>query len=121
MNDTLPGKAGIRSRLEQALAVSQQEKYVLRLVIAGNTRRSNAAVTNIKEICEKFLFGRYELEIIDMYQQPEWAEGLQIVAAPTLLKQLPLPQRTLVGNLAEVSSILLALDLPHQQQKDMET
>lgn len=94
-------------------------KYVLRLVVAGTSRRSNRAIANLKEICDCYLPGRYELEIIDIYQQPELAEGLQILAVPTLLKQLPPPLRRLVGDLSQADRILLALGLPAEQGVSM--
>lgn len=97
-----------------AAAESAQEKFVLRLVIAGASRRSIEAVANLKAICDKHLPGRYELEIIDIYQQPELAQGLQVIAAPTLVKRLPPPTRMLVGNLSQADRILLALGLPSE-------
>ena len=110
-----------KSELEKVLARRGRAKYVLRLVIAGNTRRSNQAVANLREICEKYLRGRYELEVIDIYQQPELAAGLQVVAAPTLVKRLPPPLRTLVGNCSQVNRILLALGLPPATKDDTRT
>jgi circadian clock protein KaiB len=74
-------------------------RYVLRLYITGSTSRSQDAIRNIKRICEEDLKGRYDLEIIDVYQQPELAKKDQILAAPTLIKQLPLPLRKLVGDM----------------------
>ena len=76
---------------EAALKERAQEKYILRLYVAGITPNSLRAIDNIKEICEEHLQGRYELEVIDLYQQPVLAQGEQIIAAPTLIKKLPLP------------------------------
>src|SRR5512147_1071241 len=85
--------------------------YVLRLYVTGLTPRSTTAISNIKEICERYLKNRYELEIIDIYQQPALAEGEQIIAAPTLIKKLPLPLRRLIGDLSDEDRVLLGLDL----------
>ena len=71
---------------EQALKGSKEKKYVLRLYVAGATPKSTEAIMNIKKICEEHLKGRYELEVIDIYQQPVLAKGEQIIAAPTLVK-----------------------------------
>lgn len=105
------------AKLENACASVSHEKYVLRLVIAGTTPRSSEAVASLTDICETYLPGRYELEVIDIFQQPELAEGLQVVAAPTLLKQLPLPLRKLVGDLSRIDRILLALGLPAESPR----
>lgn len=86
-------------------------KHRLRLYVAGMTPRSARAVVNIKEICEAHLKGRYVLEVIDVYQQPVLAAGDQIVAVPTLLKQLPPPLRRLVGDLSDRERVLVGLDL----------
>ena len=96
---------------EQAISRRQNETYVLRLYVTGNTPRSVRAIENIRRICEEQLHNRYELEVIDLYQQPRLAAGEQIIAAPTLIKKLPLPVRRLVGDLSTEENILLGLDL----------
>lgn len=85
--------------------------YVLKLYVAGLTPRSVAAIRNITAVCEKHLKGRYELEIIDLYQRPTLAQGEQIIAAPTLIKKLPLPLRRLIGDMANEEKVLVGLDL----------
>ena len=97
---------------EKALARGRGP-YVLRLYVTGMTARSTAAFASIKAICEKHLHGRYDLEVIDIYQQPSLARDEQIIAAPTLIKRLPLPQRRLVGSLSEEDRVLSGLDLRH--------
>jgi len=79
--------------------------------VAGSTPQSQRAIANIKQICEGHLAGRYDLEVIDIYQQPRLTAGDQIVAAPTLLKKLPLPLRRLVGDLSSLERVLVGLDL----------
>ncbi len=96
---------------EEALRQTRQENYVLRLYVTGLTPRSSRAIENIRTICEEHLKGRYELEIIDIYQHPNLAQGEQIIAAPTLIKKLPLPLRRLVGDLSNEERVLLGLDL----------
>ena len=93
------------------MAQGRTEKYLLRLYVTGNTPRSVRAIENIRRICEEQLQGRYELEVIDLYQQPGLAEGEQIIAAPTLVKKLPLPVRRLVGDLSKDENVLFGLDL----------
>jgi circadian clock protein KaiB len=88
-----------------------QENYVLRLYVTGMTPRSTRAITRIKTICEEHLRGRYDLEIIDIYQQPTLAKGEQIIATPTLIKKLPSPLRRIVGDLSNKERVLLGLDL----------
>jgi circadian clock protein KaiB len=87
------------------------EKYVLRLYVTGMTPRSTDAIARIKALCDEHLVGRYELEVIDIYQQPALAKGEQILATPTLIKKLPLPLRRLVGDLSNKDRVLLGLDL----------
>ncbi len=96
---------------EKRLTETSSEKFVLRLYVTGMTPRSAAAIARIKAICEEHLVGRYELEVIDIYQQPALAKGDQIIAAPTLIKKLPLPLRRLVGDLSNKDRVLLGLDL----------
>jgi circadian clock protein KaiB len=96
---------------EQLAQEPAQEKYLLRLYVTGMTPRSTEAIGRIKAVCEEHLAERYELEVIDIYQQPALAKGEQIVATPTLIKKLPLPLRRLVGDLSNKQRVLLGLDL----------
>jgi circadian clock protein KaiB len=97
--------------LEKAAAERETQRYVLRLYIAGMTSRSTLAIQNIRKICEEHLEGRYDLQVVDIYQQPVLAEGEQIIAAPTLIKKLPLPLRRFIGDMSRTEKILLGLDL----------
>ena len=96
---------------EKALKRSNEEKYILRLYVTGITPRSTKAIVNVKKICEEYLKGRYELEVIDIYQQPKLAKGEQIIAAPTLIKKLPLPLRRLIGDMSDTEKFLVGIDL----------
>lgn len=93
------------------------EKYVLRLYVTGMTSKSINAIENIRRICEENLQGRYELEVIDIYQQPEYAKKEQILAAPTLIKKLPLPLRKFIGDMSNKEKILIGLDLVPKKEK----
>ena len=86
-------------------------RYVLRLYVTGMTPRSTEAFASIKALCEDRLQGRYELEVIDIYQHPQLAIDEQIIAVPTLVKELPAPLRRLVGDLSNKERVLLGLDL----------
>jgi len=86
-------------------------KYILRLYITGTTSRSVLAISNLKRICEETLEGQYELEVIDLYQHPVLAKEEQIIAAPTLIKKLPLPFRRIIGDMSNEEKVLLGLDL----------
>jgi circadian clock protein KaiB len=103
------------SKTEKALVAAAKNadtrQYVLRLYVAGITPRSQEAIRNIKAICEEHLVGRYDLQIVDIYQQPVLAKGEQIIAAPTLIKKLPLPLRRLIGGMADKDKVLVGLDL----------
>jgi circadian clock protein KaiB len=96
---------------ERSLAKPGRPRYVLRLYVTGMTPRSALALANIKEICEKHLKRRYDLQVIDIYQQPVLAEGDQIIAVPTLIKKLPLPLRRIIGDLSDRERVLIGLDL----------
>jgi circadian clock protein KaiB len=87
------------------------ENVVLRLFVTGQTSRSLRAIENLGRFCSRFLNGRFELEIIDIYQEPSMAKEAQIVAAPTLIKAHPLPVRRLVGDFSDQERVVSGLDL----------
>jgi circadian clock protein KaiB len=89
----------------------EKQKYILRLYVTGQTPRSVKSIENLKQFCESHLKDRYEMEVIDIYQQPAQASENQIIAAPTLIKKLPLPLRRLVGDLSNQDRVLLGLDV----------
>ncbi len=97
--------------LERAIQNSNQTHYVLRLFVTGITPRSTIAIQNIKKICEENLKGRYDLEVVDIYQEPDQIRDEQVLAAPTLIKKLPLPLRRIIGNMSDKDRILVGLDL----------
>jgi len=96
---------------EEAATKRDPTKYVLRLYVTGMTPRSTRAITNVKKICDEYLEGRYELEVIDIYQQPALARGEQIIATPTLIKKLPLPLQKLIGDMSDMEKVLVGIDL----------
>lgn len=98
-------------QFEQNVENLKKGTYILRLYVTGMTPRSLRAIENIKSICKEHLEGRYELEVIDIYQRPELARDRQIIAVPTLIKELPLPLRRFIGDLSEKEKILVRLDL----------
>ena len=87
------------------------DKVVLRLYVTGQTPRSVRAIENLSKFCGRFLKNRFELEVIDIYQEPALAKEVQILAAPTLIKTLPLPVRRLVGDLSDEQRVVSGLDL----------
>jgi circadian clock protein KaiB len=104
-------KAGLAGELEQPGSNSRQAKYVLRLYVSGSTSKSALAVENIKRICEQHLKSRYDLRVVDIYQQPNLARVEQIVAVPTLIKRFPPPLRRLIGDLSNPREVLFGLEL----------
>jgi circadian clock protein KaiB len=102
---------GSTTKLDLKTSEPGKEKYILRLYITGTTNRSVLALTNLKKICEEYLEGRYELEVIDLYQMPSLAKDEQIIAAPTLIKKLPLPFRRIIGDMSNVEKVLMGLDI----------
>jgi circadian clock protein KaiB len=98
-------------QFEETIKKSRNEKYLLRLYVSGSTPKSAGAIENIKKICEEYLQGRYELEVIDLYKKPGLAQGEQIIAAPTLVKRLPEPLKRIIGDLSDTERVLVGLDL----------
>lgn len=104
-----PGEGRKRARAD---ALADNARYVLRLYVSGSTSRSTVAVSTVKRVCEQILKNRYDLEVIDIYQQPNLAREDRIVAVPTLIKRLPLPMRRLLGvDLSNEDNVLRGLDL----------
>jgi circadian clock protein KaiB len=106
-----PSTARTLAGFEAASANLDHARYVLRLYVTGTTRNSERAIVNIRRICEEHLRGRYDLEVVDISEHPTLAQGEQIIAAPTLIKKLPLPLRRFIGDMSQTERILLRLDL----------
>jgi circadian clock protein KaiB len=96
---------------EEAVLKKNRAKYVLRLYVTGMTPKSTHAIANVQKLCQKYLEGHYELEVIDIYQKPNLAKGEQIIATPTLIKKLPLPLRKLIGDMSDTEKFLIGIDL----------
>jgi circadian clock protein KaiB len=96
---------------EKAMATKVAGKQILRLYVAGATDRSRRAIVRARNFCETQLKGRYELKVIDVYQQPVLARVGQIIATPTLVRHFPRPVRRLIGNLTSTASLFVGLDL----------
>ena len=94
---------------------SRQNQYVLRLYVSRSTLKSKTAIENIERVCEDHLRGRYDLEVIDIYQQAQLARDEQIIAVPTLIKRLPAPLQRLVGDMSNLNQVLFGLDLKVQK------
>ena len=105
------GPGDLLAIFEEAAQAPDEARYVLRLYVTGMTPRSVRAVKNLQAICDEYLKDRYELEVIDIYQQPVLTKGEQIIAAPTLIKKLPLPMRRIIGDMSNRDRVLLGLDL----------
>lgn len=107
--------------LEAAARDAQKQTYILRLYVAGATPRSQAAIRTATAICEEHLAGRCELEVIDLLQHPTLAKGEQIVAVPTLIKQLPVPLRKFIGSMANKEKVVVGLDLRPKKSVEVES
>lgn len=103
---------------EEVAAQGGSQKFILTLFVAGITPKSLKAIENAKQLCEKYLKERCELEIIDVYQQPGLARAAQVIAAPTLVKHLPPPLQRFIGDLSDPEPILVRLAL---KKEDGET
>jgi circadian clock protein KaiB len=102
-------------QLSEGNATPASESYQLRLYVAGQTPKSILAFTNLKQICEEHLQGRYEIEIIDLIENPQLARGDQILAVPTLVRRLPEPIKKIIGDLSNTERVLVGLDLRARQ------
>ena len=110
----MPTKKKTRSSPLRRLDVSANgptAKWRLRLYVAGNTPNSIAAFANLKEICEKHLGDRYQIEVVDLLENPTLAKGDQIIAVPTLVRRLPFPVKKIIGDLSNTERVLIGLDL----------
>lgn len=107
----------VKEALEEAGRKSKSQQYTLRLYVAGVTPRSQEAIRAVKAMCEEHLAGRYDLEVVDIYQQPKLARDEQILAAPTLIKRLPPPLRKIIGSMASKEKMLVGLDLRPKEEK----
>jgi len=103
--------AGKRPTQTRPAKKAKKKLWELRLYVAGQTPKSLAAFANLKAICEEHLPGCYAIEVIDLYKRPALADGEQIIAAPTLLKKLPLPLRRFIGDMSNTEKIIVGLDL----------
>jgi circadian clock protein KaiB len=104
----------MKARKRKASATEKKpilQRYILRLYVTGQTQRSMRSVENLRKLCDKYLKDRFELEVIDICQQPALAAEGQIIAAPTLIKRMPLPLRRLVGDFSDHNRVVLGLDL----------
>jgi circadian clock protein KaiB len=127
MNSQPPNSAsrnGIPSNLKDRMEATLQEfekpvadlaepSYLFRLYVSGTSPRSALAITNVRKICEKYLSAHHELEVIDVYQQPKATKDAQIIAVPTLIKELPFPPQRFVGDLSNTETIAVSLELRH--------
>jgi circadian clock protein KaiB len=101
-----------KSAAPEAMSTKAESRtFVLRLYVAGQTPKSIAAFTNLKKICEEHLAGRYQIEVIDLLENPKLARGDQILAIPTLVRELPVPVRKIIGDLSNTERVLIGLDL----------
>jgi circadian clock protein KaiB len=99
------------SEQQTASPPSEGKAYRLRLYVAGQTPKSVLALTNLKQICEEHLQGHYEIEVIDLLENPQLAKGDQILALPTLVRRLPEPIKKIIGDLSNKERVLVGLDL----------
>ena len=113
MNRNQPGVRGLTKTepIGERLVNGSKECYVLRLYIAGLSPRSTLAVERIRAICERYLTGRYELTVVDLYLHPEEARLAQVIVIPTLVKEGPVPVRLFIGDMTDEKKILLGLNI----------
>ena len=110
MKDTASKPKSASSRIKP-IKKEKQDTYLLRLYVAGQTPKSVAAFANLKKICEEYLAGRYKIEVIDLLKDPQLAGDDQILAVPTLVRELPAPVRKVIGDLSNTERVLIGLDL----------
>ena len=97
--------------MSEAVTPIDDGHYHMRLYVAGHTAKSLAAISNLKRVCEEHLAGRYEVEVIDLVENPKLAAGDQILAVPTLVRRLPTPLKRIIGDLSDTERVLIGLDI----------
>jgi circadian clock protein KaiB len=119
------GKHSLKTRLRSATEVFEEAlktrslrraKYILRLYVTGSSTRSLRAISNLRKFCEEHLPDEYDLEVIDIYKNPEAAREAQIIAAPTLVKRLPEPLRRFVGDLSNTEKLMVGMEIYQRQE-----
>ena len=95
----------------ESSTLPDEEIFILRLYVAGQTKKSMTAFANLKKICEEYLAGRYRIEVIDLLENPQLSKGDQILAVPTLVRKLPPPLKKIIGDLSNTERVLVGLDL----------
>ena len=110
-------KNSAATRARKRAAKRAITRYALRLYITGQTPRSRRSVENLRALCDKYIAGQFDLEIVDIYQQPAMAMAGQIIAAPTLVKSMPPPLRRLVGDFSDQNRVILGLDIKLDEEQ----
>jgi circadian clock protein KaiB len=119
------GNHSLKSKLRSATEVFEEAlktrsvrraKYILRLYVTGSSIRSLRAISNLKKLCDEYFPDDYDLEVIDIYKNPDAAREEQIIAAPTLVKRLPPPLRRFVGDLSNTKKLLIGMDIYQRQE-----
>lgn len=100
-------------QFEKLVADLAQPTYLFRLYVAGTSKRSSVAIGNVRRICDRYLPGHYELEVVDVYQQPAATKQAQVVAIPTLIKEVPFPPKRFIGDMSDTERIVVGLKLKH--------
>jgi circadian clock protein KaiB len=123
MRPKAKGGSKIKRKKSAAITVRKRAakrssaRYALRLYITGQTPRSLQSVENLRALCDKYLPNQFDLEVVDIYQQPAMAAAGQIIAAPTLIKSMPLPLRRLVGDFSDQNRVILGLDIKLNEEQ----
>lgn len=107
VNGSRPKKASVLKKEKPQTT----ESWMMRLYVAGQSARSQAAITNLRHICDTYMPGRCRIEVVDLVRNPELAKADQIVAIPTLVRKLPVPVRRIIGDLSATDKVLLSLEL----------
>jgi circadian clock protein KaiB len=113
-------KPKARARARAKTRPKASSEYLLRLYVAGQTAKSLQAFANLKQICEEHLAGRYQLEVIDLLENPALARGDQILALPAVVRQLPPPVKKIIGDFSDAERVLVGLDLRRLKAKGRE-
>ncbi|HEY4177327.1 MAG TPA: circadian clock KaiB family protein [Kofleriaceae bacterium] len=117
MSETSTRRNDAAAKRKSTLAERKSREFLLRLYVAGMTPRSVAAFENLRKICDEHLRGRYQLEVVDLLQNPALARGHQILALPALVRQLPPPVKKIIGDFSDAERVLVGLDLVERPAK----